>query len=141
MPVPDANRTPEQAVRDNIDSKLSQAGWAIPDNRKIDFSVASGIAVGEYPTDAGPADYALFVDRKPVGVVEAKPESWGQKITTVEEQSGRYAAASLRWANNREPLHFVYESTGVLTRFTDGRDPNASRRGPCLTCFDWINPS
>ena len=74
------------------------------------------------------ADYALFVDRKPVGVVEAKPESWGQKITTVEEQSGRYAAASLRWANNRETLPFVYESTGVLTRFTDGRDPRRRSR-------------
>ena len=92
---------------------LSQAGWAVQDNKKIDFSAASGIAVREYPTDAGPADYALFVDRQPVGVVEAKPESWGQKITTVEEQSGRYAAGSLKWIDNREPLHFVYESTGV----------------------------
>ncbi len=117
-------------VRDNIDSKLSQAGWAIQDNRKIEFGAAPGIAVCEYPTDAGRADYALFVDRKrkPVGVVEAKPESWGQKITTVEEQSRRYAAASLRWANNREPLPFVYESTGVLTRFTDGRDPKPGSR-------------
>lgn len=29
-----------------------------------------------------------------VGVVEAKPETRGQEITTVEEQSGRYAAAT-----------------------------------------------
>ena len=122
------NRTPEQAARDNIDSMLSQAGWAIQDKKKIDFSAASGIAVREYPTDAGPADYALFVDRKPVGVVEAKPESWGQKITTVEEQSGRYAAASLKWIENRVPLPFVYESTGALTRFTDGRDPKPRSR-------------
>ena len=126
MPTP--NRTPEQAARDNIDRMLSQAGWAVQDNKKIDFSAAPGIAVREYPTDAGPADYALFVDRNPVGVVEAKPETWGRKITTVEEQSGRYSAASLKWANNREPLPFVYESTGALTRFTDGRDPKPRSR-------------
>ena len=107
---------------------LSQGGWAVQDNKKIDFSAALGIAVREYPTDAGPADYALFVDRKPAGVIEAKPETWGQKITTVEEQSGRYAAANLKWANNRDPLPFVYESTGVLTRFTDGRDPKPRSR-------------
>ena len=64
----------------------------------------------------------------PAGVVEAKPESWGQKITTVEEQSGRYAAASLKWVDNQAPLPFVYESTGALTRFTDGRDPRPRSR-------------
>ena len=33
------------------------------------------------------ADYVLFVDKKAVGVIEAKPEDWGHKITTVEYQS------------------------------------------------------
>ena len=144
MPTP--NRTPEQAARDNIDRILSQAGWAVQDNKQIDFSAASGIAVREYPTNAGPADYALFVDRKPVGVVEAKPESWGQKITTVEEQSGRYAAASLKWSDNQEPLPFVFESTGVLTRFTDGRDPKPRSREVFgfpqpNTMRNWLNQS
>ena len=73
-------------------------------------------------------DYVLFVDKKPVGVVEAKPEDWGHRITTVEEQSGAYAAATLKWFTNQEPLPFVFESTGVLTRFTDGRDPNPRSR-------------
>ena len=126
MPTP--NRTPEQAARDNIDRMLSQAGWAVQDNKKIDFGAAPGIAVREYPTDAGPADYALFVDRIPVGVVEAKPETWGQRITTVEEQSGRYAAATLKWVDNSVPLPFVYESTGALIRFTDARDPKPRSR-------------
>ena len=56
---------------------------------------ALGVAVREYPTSVGPADYALFVDRQAVGVIEAKPDSWGHKITTVEEQSAGYAAAKL----------------------------------------------
>ncbi len=126
MPTP--NQTPEQAARDRIDEMLSRAGWVVQDNRKIDFSASPGVAVREYQTDVGPADYVLFVDKKPVGVVEAKPEDWGQKITTVEEQSSAYAAAKLKWVNNREPLPFVYESTGVLTRFTDGRDPKPRSR-------------
>ena len=126
MPTP--NQTPEQAARDRIDEMLSQSGWVVQDNRKIDFSASPGVAVREYQTDVGPADYVLFVDKKPVGVVEAKPEDWGQKITTVEEQSSAYAAARLKWVNNRELLPFVYESTGVLTRFTDGRDPKPRSR-------------
>ena len=107
---------------------LSQAGWLVQDKKRIDFSAGSGIAIREYQTDVGPADYVLFIDKKPVGVVEAKPEDWGQKITTVEEQSSGYASAKLKWVNNKEPLPFVYESTGVLTRFTDGRDPKHRSR-------------
>ncbi len=122
------NQTPEQSARDRIDEMLSQSGWFVQDEKKINFSAGLGVAVREYQTDVGPADYVLFVDKKPVGVVEAKPEDWGQKITTVEEQSSAYAAAKLKWVNNREPLPFVYESTGVLTRFTDGRDPKPRSR-------------
>ena len=126
--MPNANRTPEQAARDNIDKMLSQAGWFVQDKKKIDFSAGLGIAVREYRTDVGPADYVLFIDKKPGGVVEAKPGDWGQNITTVEEQSAVYAAAKLKWVNNSEPLPFVYESTGVVTRFTDGRDPRPRSR-------------
>ncbi len=124
----DKNRTPEQKARDNIDAMLEQAGWKMQSKNKIDFSAGSGIAVREYQTDVGPADYVLFIGKKPVGVVEAKPEHRGQDITTVEEQSGSYATANLKWLNNKEPLPFVYESTGVLTRFTDTRDPKPRSR-------------
>ncbi len=126
--MPNVNQTPEQAARERIDGMLSKSGWVVQDKKKIDFSAGLGVAVREYQTDVGPADYVLFVDKKPVGVVEAKPEDWGEKITTVEEQSAAYAAARLKWVNNQEPLPFVYESTGVLTRFTDGRDPRPRSR-------------
>ena len=121
--MPIANQTPEQAARDVIDRMLRDAGWVVQHNKQIDFSVGSGIAVREYQTDAGPADYVLFVGKKPVGVIEAKPDHRGHNITTVEEQSAAYTSARLKWVNNREPLPFVYEATGVLTRFTDVRDP------------------
>ena len=121
-------RTPEQSARRNIDRSLEQAGWNVQNKKSIDFAAGLGVAVREYQTDVGPADYVLFVDKKPVGVIEAKPEDWGQKITTVEEQSGGYAKAPLKWIKNTEPLPFVYESTGTLTRFTDGRDPKPRSR-------------
>ncbi|MDE0229393.1 MAG: DEAD/DEAH box helicase family protein [Bryobacterales bacterium] len=124
----DLNRTPEQKARDTIDANLEQAGWQVQPKNRIDFNAGPGVAVREYQTDVGPADYVLFVDHKPVGVIEAKPEDWGQKITTVEEQSTGYADASLKWLNSAEPRPFVYESTGALTRFTDRRDPRPRSR-------------
>ena len=118
-----SNQTPEQHARDTIDARLKASGWAVQDKDRLDFNAALGIAVREYQTDVGPADYVLFVDRKAVGVIEAKPDSWGVKLTSVEEQSEGYAHARLKWVSNSEPLPFLYESTGQITRFTNGRDP------------------
>lgn len=122
------NQTPEQKARDSIDAQLQKAGWAVQDKKKIDFSASLGVAVREYQTDVGPADYVLFVEKQAVGVIEAKPETWGERITTVEEQSLGYAQARLKWVNNHQTLRFVYESTGIVTRFTDGSDPHPRSR-------------
>ncbi len=123
-----ANQNPEQKARDKIDAMLIEAGWVVQGNKKIDFNAGLGIAIREYQTDVGPADYALFVDKKAVGVIEAKREKEAQNITTVEEQSGDYAKAKLKWVQNSQPLPFIYESTGVITRFTNGKDPKPRSR-------------
>ncbi len=128
MPPTAKNQNPEQIARDQIDARLAEAGWHVQDKDALDFNAGQGIAVREYPTDVGPADYALFVDRCAVGVIEAKPEDWGHNITTAEEQAEGYAGAALKWVKNKERLPFVYESTGVITRFTDGRDPRPRSR-------------
>lgn len=117
------NQMPEQKARDNIDALLAQAGWVVQDKKHINFGAAQGVAIREYQTDVGPADYVLFVDKQAVGVIEAKPENWGEKITTIEDQSQGYANATLKWVNNDTALRFVFESTGIITRFTDGLDP------------------
>ncbi|MDD5267387.1 MAG: type I restriction-modification enzyme R subunit C-terminal domain-containing protein [Methylococcales bacterium] len=122
------NQNPEQKARDNIDKLLLQAGWVIQNKNRINLDQGAGQAVREYQTDAGPADYVLFVGKKAVGVIEAKAERFGHSITTVEEQTQGYAAAKLKWINNKEPLPFLYESTGVITRFTDSRDPKPRSR-------------
>ncbi|OYU18491.1 MAG: restriction endonuclease subunit R [Rhodobacteraceae bacterium PARR1] len=122
------NQNPEQIARDQIDKRLLAAGWLVQDKASLNPNAALGVAVREYPTDTGPADYVLFVDGRAVGVVEAKPDSWGERLTTVEEQSSGYASAKLKWVSNAEPLPFLYESTAVVTRFTDGRDPSPRSR-------------
>lgn len=72
MGPPTKNQNPEQIARDQIDAKLAEAGWHVQKKDKIDFNAGQGIAVREYPTDIGPADYVLFVDRIAIGVIEAK---------------------------------------------------------------------
>ena len=122
------NQNPEQIARDNIDKQLRLCGWIIQDKKKVNFSAGIGIAVREYQTDIGPADYVLFIDRKAVGIIEAKREEEGiHLISIVEDQSVQYANAKLRLLNN-DPLPFVYESTGEVTRFTDYRDPKPRSR-------------
>lgn len=127
------NQNPEQKARDTIDSLLKQAGWVVQSARNINLNIGIGQAVREYQTDVGPADYLLFVDKKAVGVIEAKREEEGQRLTAHEAQTEGYAAASLKWVNNKEPLPFLYESTGIITRFTDGRDPKPRSRE--VFCF------
>jgi type I restriction enzyme R subunit len=130
------NQTPEQIARDKIDEMLRAAGWKVQSKKKVDLSASQGVAVREYQTDIGPADYVLFVDRKPCGVIEAKRQEEGHRLTVVEEQSSGYANAKLKYLNN-EPLPFVYESTGIITRFRDFRDPKPRGRN----VFSFHQPS
>jgi len=129
MPEKDPrNQTPEQNARDIIDRQLTAAGWAVQKKSTIDWHISAGIAVTHYPMkDGTEADYVLFVDRKPVGIIEAKREEEGHHLSAVEDQSSGYAASKLKHLNNN-PLPFVYESTGVLTHFTDYRDPKPRSR-------------
>lgn len=113
---------PEEKARLLIDEKLKQSGWVLQDMREINPMASLGVAVREYPTSTGPVDYALFVDGKPVGVVEAKKDEAGENITTVEHQSGRYANSTFKYVSVDYRIRFAYEATGQITRFTDYND-------------------
>lgn len=122
-----ANQNPEQIARDNIDKQLTACGWVIQSIKQINLNAGTGVAVKEYLTDVGPADYVLFVDGKPCGVIEAKREEEGHRMTVHEGQGEDYANAKLKHLKN-EPLPFVYISTGEVTRFTDFTDPKPRAR-------------
>ena len=115
------NQNPEQLARDRIDADLLRCGWVIQNKNQINLKAATGVAVREYQTDIGPADYVLFADGKPVGIIEAKRAEEAVHLTMHEDQSEGYASAKLKYLNNKK-LPFVYESTGEVTRFTDYRD-------------------
>ncbi|MGB8715061.1 MAG: DEAD/DEAH box helicase family protein, partial [Rhodanobacteraceae bacterium] len=66
---------------------------------------------------------------------EAKRDDEGHRLTMAEDQSTGYANAKLKYLKN-DPLPFVYESTGVLTRFTNYRDPKPRGR----TVFHFHKP-
>jgi type I restriction enzyme R subunit len=62
------------------------------------------------------------VNRRALGVIEAKPE--GHTLTGVETQSAKYTDGLPRnLPHYRLPLPFAYETTGVVTQFTNGLDP------------------
>ena len=114
--------TPEERARQLIDARLAQSGWVVQDLKKVNPMASLGVAVREYPTSTGPVDYALFVDGKPVGVIEAKKDELGENITVVEGQSGRYANSTFKYITTEYKIRFAYEATGQLTRFTDYAD-------------------
>jgi type I restriction enzyme R subunit len=134
---------PEEKARQRIDQLLAAAGWKIQDLRELNLGVSLGVAVREFPLKSGVADYLLLVDRKAVGVVEAKPE--GATLSGVAEQSEAYLyGVPEKLPHVDEPLPFAYESTGAETFFRDLRDPDPrSRRVFAFhqpeTLSDWLS--
>lgn len=114
--------TPEEKARLEIDKKLLSSGWIVQSKGEFNPMAGLGVAVREYPTSTGPVDYALFINGSPVGIVEAKKSEAGENITTVEEQSSRYAGSSFKWAQEGTVIRFAYEATDIITRFTDYAD-------------------
>ncbi len=139
---PDINQNPEQIARDKIDLMLKEAGWIVQSKNEVDLGAGRGVALREYQAETKFADYVLFVDKKPVGVIEAKKEDEGHKLTIAEDQAKEYSLAKLKYLDN-DPLPFVFESTGTITRFRDTRDPKP--RGRTIFWFykpetlaDWL---
>ncbi|MGN7719785.1 type I restriction endonuclease subunit R [Chitinophaga sp. 22620] len=121
------NQHPEQKARDRIDQLLLESGWIIQDYAKLNLAAGPGVAIREYPTDVGPADYALFVNKTAVGIIEAKREEEAVHLTSHENQTEGYASAKFKYVGDAK-IHFAYESTGELTRFTDYRDKKPRSR-------------
>lgn len=118
---------PEQKARQIIDKMLRTAGWILQDMKDINLGAASGIVVQEYPLESGEhADYIMFLNRNPVGVIEAKKES--VILTQIEDQTEKYAKGQLKWLNEKEKPIFIYQSSGKNTRFTDLRDEKPRSR-------------
>ncbi len=133
-----ANLAAEQRARVLIDRQLTDAGWSVQDKKDLNLYAAHGVACREVVMKPGHgrADYLLYVDKKVVGVIEAKPES--TTLSGIEWQSAMYAAglpaeARLRAITHQDRLPFVFEASGSETHFTNGYDPHARAR--CIFNF------
>lgn len=82
------NQNPEQLARDEIDKQLLACSWVVQHKKEINLSASQGVAVREYQTDIGPADYVLFINKKPVGIIEGKRAEEGVHLTIHEERYG-----------------------------------------------------
>lgn len=116
----------EAETRKLIDQQLRQAGWAAdsatlvyaqgarPENNK-------NLAIAEWPTHSGPADYVLFVGLTPIAVVEAKRQN--VDVSAALQQAKRYSRSftpspeTMLHAENWGPdgayrIPFVFASNG-----------------------------
>jgi type I restriction enzyme R subunit len=128
-----ASLTPEERARLLIDEQLVQAGWVVQDRKNIDLVNNIGVAVREtiLKNVAGRADYILYLNRKIVGVIEAKPS--GVTLTEVQWQSHRYSKGldseqSRVAVLHRDELPFIYEASGTETHYTNLYDPEPRAR-------------
>jgi len=112
--------TPERRARVLIDAQLGAAGWQVCDS-------ASAVREVRMKRGHGQVDYLLYVDRKIVGVAEAKPE--GTALSGMEWKSAMYAdglssAQELQSVVHQGRLPFVLEASGSETHLTNGYDPD-----------------
>ncbi len=123
----------EQHARVLIDRQLVAAGWLVQDRRELNLFAGAGVAVREtiMAPGYGRADYLLYVDKRAVGVIEAKPV--GTTLSGVEWQSAKYAQGLPAEVRRRAltvegQLPFVFEASGSETHLTNGYDPQPRAR-------------
>lgn len=121
----------EKATRELIDQQLREAGWEA-DTAELRYSAGtrpeSGrqLAIAEWPTASGPADYALFVGAECVAVVEAKRSA--THVPSSIDQARRYAKGALdecgkpmleQWGQFRVPLVFATNGRPFQQQFKE----------------------
>ncbi len=115
----------EQRTRKKrIDPKLDAAGWPLPRGGKL-----RAFRSEEEETNNGPADYALWLEDRVVGVVEAKKLTVGpQNVLTQAERYARGLQDS-KFDFDGYGCPFLYSTNGEVTWFHDVRHPlNRSRK-------------
>ena len=146
----------EAATRQLIDQQLRARGWDA-DTENLTYSSGArptkgkAMAIAEWPTENGPADYALFVGLVCVGVIEAKRKR--KNVSAAIDQAERYARgfsfkagepAGGPWDNFRVPFLFATNGRPYLKQietesgiwFRDARKPTNQRRA----LIDWPTP-
>lgn len=114
-----------------IDPQLTAWGWKIiswTTAQQKPMAELSGRAIEEFPTEAGQADYALFVDGSILGIVEAKKLTLGPQgvLPQAERYSKGVTDSPFNFRGYRVP--FLYATNGEVIWFHDVREPLAMSR-------------
>jgi type I restriction enzyme R subunit len=123
MNVPSASNSEWLTRKRLIDPKLEAAGWKIvPFDPGVPLSSWERCAIAEYPTDNGPADYALCVGGQILGFVEAKKLTLGPQsvLTQAERYSKGATNCALNFRGYRVP--FLYSTNGKVIWHHDIRN-------------------
>ncbi|NML30580.1 type I restriction-modification system endonuclease [Paraburkholderia antibiotica] len=121
----------EKATRELIDLQLREAGWEA-DSVALRYSAGTRpepnryLAIAEWPTASGPADYALFIGAECVAMVEAKRGA--KNVVSAIDQAKRYAKDALdeanapmlaQWGQFRVPLVFATNGRPFQRQFAE----------------------
>lgn len=147
----------EESTRILIDQQLNEAGWQA-DTTNLRYSKGTkpelnkNIAIAEWPTASGPADYVLFIGLTAVATVEAKRSR--KNVYSAIDQAKRYASGlnsndvfeiEESWGEFKVPLTFATNGRAFLKQleqesgiwFLDVRD-NSNRR---KVLKGWFSPT
>jgi type I restriction enzyme R subunit len=147
----------EATTRAIIDRQLRERGWTV-DSKALRYASGArpargkAMAIAEWPTQSGPADYALFIGTQLLGVVEAKRRN--RNVSAAIDQAERYSkgfkfdggaeATGTPWGDYRAPFVFSANGRPYLKQletesgiwFRDARKDTNRRRA----LVDWFTP-
>ncbi len=116
-----------------VDKRLKDAGWTIVLEKNFDparpLTAYDRCAIEEFPTETGPADYALCVNGHILGVVEAKKLTLGPQnvLSQAERYSKGVKPSPFNFRGFRVP--FLYSTNGEVIWHHDIRhELNRSRQ-------------
>lgn len=115
----------EADTRKLIDEQLRQADWTV-DSSNLTFARGAqpekgrSLAIAEWPTASGPADYVLFVGLTPVATVEAKRRNID--VSSALQQAKRYSRA-FTWAEGLAQIDGPWAGFQVPFAFSSNGRP------------------
>ena len=118
-------------AREHIETQLREAGWLLEDYASLNASSGQSVAVRNFI--GLPDDYLLIVNGEQAGVIKVRRT--GEPLAGIEEPVPPvpFSAPIPPQVHQatlfpRSVLSFVYESTGIETRFTSYLDPEPRSR-------------
>lgn len=117
-----------QTRKEIVDKKLRQCGWNITQYIPNIPILPTPIAIIEYPTKSGPADYILFTRQIPIAVIEAKRASREpyDSLTQAQRYSKDFSPSPFNFGGYHVP--FIYSTNGAEIWFQDLRKPETRAR-------------